>query len=314
MSFFNLVNSDARPMSFRLLNEIQSTAQERRKSDDPTRWDQRIKSLNAGTVVSVLTLSSRVGRIAYATVSLFPKIAYSLTAGSRAFYDVNGATKEIVKRYVEEWMDLVICLPTIPIAFANAVKPSAFEKTIDNIDRYYAKRQLRREKFDAKWAFAKAKARMPMSIRILKNMEETLDERELFNNPKRWDLRLKALYVGTIASFLTLEARIFRIAFETLFLVPKVVCSSIKGSKVFYNVPDAAEEVFKCYQNEWLDLFYTLKAESIALNAIIWPFQLQDIKVIERYYNERNMKKDIFDIKWKHAKATWQNRGKQRAD
>ncbi len=116
----------------------------------------RMKSLMAGTIFSVFTITARVFRVAFNTLIILPKAAGYFLAANRYVYNVKGATKEVFKRYADEWVDLGVALLTVPLALTKVVYKPAFKGSINDIYDYYLGRQKRKEDFDKTWSDAKA--------------------------------------------------------------------------------------------------------------------------------------------------------------
>ncbi len=110
-----------------------------------------------GTIGSIFSIVAKVARVAIKTVLIVPKAVRTSILGSRFHYKVEGATKEVFKRYADEWVDLGVAVLTVPFALSRMIVPTAFNDSIVKIEHYYAKRQMRRDEADKAWADAKTK-------------------------------------------------------------------------------------------------------------------------------------------------------------
>lgn len=148
----NFVGYESFPMPMSLRKLIQTQLSEQTRSKEAPLGDNRsthIKPLMAGTVGAGFTLAARIVRIVAKTIFFVPAIVVRNSTASR--YGVDGAIKEFVTRYGEEWLDLGVTLGTIPIGLVKSWKPDAFSGNVDYITKVYLNRADRIHAFNEKW-------------------------------------------------------------------------------------------------------------------------------------------------------------------
>ncbi len=145
---------------------------------------------------------------------------------------------------------------------------------------------------------------MPKSFRKVVEIQVEAIRRESMGHSKRWDLRFKALKAATIDTVVTLAARVVRIAFNTIIVLPKAAWYKTFSGPQFFNIKGAATEVFTRYAEEWKDLKVTFLAAGFALCKIVNPrAYTNSIEKILSCYHKRQERKDQFDKEWSAAKA-----------
>jgi len=146
------------PMNFRKLIQVQLSAASREIAEGGRdglgdNRSMRIKALMTGSIGSVFTIATRVGRIAIHVAFIVPAAIVRLSTATR--YNVDGAMKEFFKRQGEEWIDLGVSLISVPVALLKVAQPKIFSEAMERINRYYQSRSDRREAFDQRMESAR---------------------------------------------------------------------------------------------------------------------------------------------------------------
>ncbi len=103
-------------------------------------------------------------------------------------------------------------------------------------------------------------------------------------SPNLQNIRMKTFFAGTIGLALSLIARVIRIAFKTIFLIPMLLHAAYKESKI--NEEGLVEDVFFRYFHEIGDLFITLYAGIVALINTLKPDAIST-EGLRNYYVDR---------------------------